>query len=132
MKFLLDTNVCIQYLNADSKNIIKNLKIHSPEDIVLCSVVKSELLTGAYKSNVSEKVLEKLQYFFDKFNSLSFDDIAAVEYGKIRAALEKSGIIIGPYDLQIASIAIAHDLILITHNTKEFARITGLKIEDWE
>ncbi len=132
MKYLLDTNVCIKYLNADSVRIVENLKKHMPDDITLCSVVKSELLTGAYKSNVTDKVLKKLNVFFDKFTSLVFDDEAADMYGKIRAELEKAGSAIGPYDMQIASIAIVHNLILITHNINEFSRIKDLKMEDWE
>mgnify|MGYP000883470440 CR=1 FL=1 len=132
MKYLLDTNVCIKYLNADSVRIVENLKKHMPDDITLCSVVKSELLTGAYKSNVTDKVLKKLNVFFDKFTSLVFDDEAADMYGKIRAELEKAGSAIGPYDMQSASIAIVHNLILITHNINEFSRIKDLKMEDWE
>ena len=98
----------------------------------MCSVVKSELLTGAYKSNVSQNILTRLEVFFAKFESFVFDDISADYYGKIRSELEKKGTIIGPYDLQIASIALANDLILVTHNTKEFQRIQELKLADWE
>jgi len=130
--YLLDTNVCINYLNGTSENIKVRMKKRTPDEIFLCSVVKSELLTGAYKSNVSEKVLTRLSYFFNAFESLPFDDAAADMYGKIRAQLESSGNIIGPYDLQIASIDLSNKLTLVTHNTGEFNRITGLKIEDWE
>lgn len=132
MKYLLDTNVCIKYLNADSENIKLKLKSNSPQNIFLCSVVKTELLTGAYKSNISHKTLLKLESFFNKFDSLFFDDISADICAKIRSDLEKKGKIIGPYDLQIAATALANDLTLVTHNIKEFKRIKGLKIEDWE
>ena len=100
--------------------------------IFLSSVVKSELLTGAYKSNVSEKVLSKLNYFFEKFDSLAFDDNVAEVYAKTRSQLEAKGLIIGPYDLQIAAIALVNDFTLVTHNTREFERIENLKLEDWE
>jgi tRNA(fMet)-specific endonuclease VapC len=130
--YLLDTNVCIRYLNGKSDAVIKRMREHSPDSIFLCSVVKSELLTGAYKSTSSKKILSRLMYFFEMFNSYSFDDAAADIYGKIRSALESKGLIIGPYDLQIASIALVHDLILVSNNTKEFKRINGLKLEDWE
>ncbi len=132
MKYLLDTNVCIKYLNGRSENIVTQLKKTSPDSIALCSVVKSELLTGAYKSNVSQNVLRRLEIFFEKFNSIPFDDKAALYYGKTRSELEKKGIVIGPYDLQIAAITLAHDLTLVTHNTKEFTRISELKLADWE
>ena len=64
--------------------------------------------------------------------TLPYDDTAAQEYGRIRAYLENAGTPIGPYDLQIAAIALVYDLIVVTHNTKEFRRIPGLKVEDWE
>ncbi|MDP1709482.1 MAG: PIN domain-containing protein, partial [Candidatus Komeilibacteria bacterium] len=65
-------------------------------------------------------------------NSLPFDGNAAREFGEIRAYLARQGTPIGPYDLQIAAIAKVHDLILVTHNTREFSRVLGLRLEDWE
>jgi tRNA(fMet)-specific endonuclease VapC len=53
-------------------------------------------------------------------------------YGEIQAALAKARILIGPNDLQIAAIAIANNLTLVTHNTREFSRVSSLKFEDWE
>ena len=69
---------------------------------------------------------------FSLINSLPFDGNAAREFGEIRAYLARQGTPIGPYDLQIAAIAKAHDLILVTHNTREFSRVLGLRVEDWE
>jgi tRNA(fMet)-specific endonuclease VapC len=63
---------------------------------------------------------------------VSFDDRAARYFGQIRANLQRQGTPIGPYDLQIAAIALANDLTLVTHNTREFARIDGLRLVDWE
>jgi len=132
MIYLIDTNVCIKYLNGQSDNIVKKLSTLSPDDIIICSTVRSELFTGAYKSKSFQKTYKRLLNFLDIFPSLPFDDDASEIYGKIRSQLEKSGTPIGPYDLQIASIALLHKLILVTHNKKEFSRIKGLKIEDWE
>jgi tRNA(fMet)-specific endonuclease VapC len=87
---------------------------------------------GANKSASPEKTLQKQQQFISRFSCLSFDNIAASFYGPIRSNLEHSGTTIGAHDLLIASIAIANDLILITHNTRKFLRIPGLKIEDWQ
>jgi tRNA(fMet)-specific endonuclease VapC len=70
--------------------------------------------------------------FCARFESLHFDDKAAHEYGKIRTNLEKNGNIIGPNDLIIASIAVANNLTLITHNVKEFSRVEGLIYESWQ
>ena len=132
MSYLLDTNICIRYLNGQSVSIKARLEQLRPEDITLCSVVKAELLYGAAKSRIGERTLERLHRFFSTFTSLSFDDSAAAAYGTIRADLEKRGVPIGPNDLMIAAIAVASDSILVTHNTREFGRILNLKHEEWE
>ncbi len=132
MTYLLDTNVCICYLNGRSESVKERFEALHPADIFLCSVVKSELLAGAYKSNNRQRTLEKLRLFFAPLQSLPFDDEAAVVYGQIRSNLERRGTPIGPYDLQIASIAIAKGLVLVTHNLREFGRVRGLILEDWE
>ncbi len=74
----------------------------------------------------------KLDAFLAPFTSLPFDDAAARKCAEIRRELERSGTIIGPHDLQIAPIALQHGLTLVTHNTQEFSRISGLQWEDWE
>lgn len=67
-----------------------------------------------------------------EFVSLPFDDQSAVIYGQIRPQLAAPGTPIDPNDLLIASIALANNLILVTHNTREFSRVEGLRLEDWE
>ncbi|MCI0694679.1 type II toxin-antitoxin system VapC family toxin [candidate division KSB1 bacterium] len=132
MTYLLDTNTCIKYLNGKSENIRQRLEGSQPQDIVLCSVVKAELFYGAMKSANPQKNLAKLQPFVSRFVSFFFDDVAAEVYGRIRADLEKLGTPIGPNDLLIAAISVANDVTLVTHNTREFSRVAGLKLEDWE
>ena len=78
------------------------------------------------------KNLSQVQIFCRQFQSQPFDDLAAEEYGRIRAHLAGLGMLIGPNDLLIASIALANGLTLVTHNTREFSRIPGLKLEDWQ
>jgi tRNA(fMet)-specific endonuclease VapC len=132
MTHLLDTNTCIKYLNGKSENIRQRLEASQPQDIILCSVVKAELFYGAMKSANPRKNQVKLQPFVTRFVSLPFDDVAAAEYGRIRAQLEKQGTPIGPNDLLIAAIGLANDVTVVTHNTREFSRVAGLKLEDWE
>jgi tRNA(fMet)-specific endonuclease VapC len=84
------------------------------------------------KSKKVESNLEKQHRFVECFESLSFDDEAAEVYSRIRTDLEKIGKPIGPNDLLIAAIAVANDMTLVTHNTGEFCRVKGLKIDDWE
>ena len=130
--FLLDTNVCIQFLNGTSEAVKTNFQQHTPTEIALCSVVKAELLFGARNSEKVEANLSKVQQFFQPFKSLAFDDRCAEEYAQIRADLTRQGNIIGPNDLIIASIARAHDAVLITNNTNEFNRVTNLRMKDWQ
>ena len=132
MKFLLDTNVCIQFLNGRSESVRQQLIRRQPDDIMLCSIVKAELRFGVAKSNNPLQSLNKITPFLERFASLPFDDNAAVVYATIRADLERIGLPIGPNDLLIAAIAIANQLVLVTHNAREFGRVRGLKTEDWE
>jgi tRNA(fMet)-specific endonuclease VapC len=130
--WLLDTNAWINYLNYPDSKIKEHLKSHKKEEIVLCDVVISELYYGAYKSKRQKENLELIDKLSKEFVSLPFESISAKTAGFIRAELSKKGTPIGPYDLQIASIAKVNNITVVTHNTKEFTRIDGLKIEDWE
>ncbi len=132
MIYLLDTNVCARYLNGKSLAIRQRLRSTNLADIAVCSVVKGELFYGAMKSNNLEKTLDRQQEFLKLFVSLPFDDDASLIYGRIRAELSAKGIIIGANDLQIAAIAMVNNLILVTHNVREFSRVNGLRFEDWE
>jgi tRNA(fMet)-specific endonuclease VapC len=132
MKYLLDTNACIRFLNGRSEPLRKRVLQTNPEDIFLCSVVKAELFYGAMKSRSPVRALEKQHQFVSQFISLPFDDSAAEIYSQIRANLEKGGTPIGPYDLQIAAIAISNELTLVSHNLREFSRVQNLSLDDWE
>lgn len=132
MKYLLDTNVCARYLNGKSPAVRERIRATNRDDIAVCSVVKAELFYGAMRSNNPQKTLANQQQFLNLFVSLPFDDNVALIYGEIRAQLTALGTPIGPNDFQIAAIALANNLILVTHNVREFSRVNGLKIEDWE
>ena len=129
MIFLPDT---IRFLNP-GENLVKDRFLSAdPSTIWLCAVVKAELFFGAMKSSRIPENLALLDELFADFESVSFDDAAARKYGEIRSDLTRKGTPIGPNDLMIAAIALVHEFILITHNTREFKRVTGLKVEDWE
>ncbi|MBW4564610.1 MAG: type II toxin-antitoxin system VapC family toxin [Mojavia pulchra JT2-VF2] len=132
MRYLLDTNVCARYLNGRSLLIRERLRSTNVKDIAVCSVVKAELFYGAMRSNDPNRTLARHQEFLNLFVSLPFDDSTALVYGRIRAELLANGTPIGPNDFQIAAIALTHNLTLVTHNTREFSRVSGLTIEDWE
>ena len=132
MKYLLDANTCIRLLNSSDEEVTRRFKACQPADIVLCSVVKAELLYGARRSARVEFNLKRLEHFAAPLQSLPFDDRCAHDYGLMRADLAAQGKPIGANDLMIAAIARAHDLILVTHKTGEFSRVVGLRVEDWE
>ena len=130
--FLLDTNACIRVLNDTSPALVARLREHRPAGIRLCSTVKAELSYGARHSSRPAADLRLLNEFFSAFSSLPFDDTCAEHYGIIRNDLSRAGTPIGPNDLMIAATAMAHGFILVTHNTDEFSRVVGLRLEDWE
>jgi tRNA(fMet)-specific endonuclease VapC len=132
MKYLLDTNPCIVYLNGRSSILRERINAAGDTNLATCSIVLAELSYGAAKSDSPELTFQKQREFLSRFHSFSFDDIAARVYGPIRSALEKGGDVIGAHDLLIAAIAVANNLIVVSHNTREFARIPGLQVEDWE
>lgn len=103
----------------------------SPKDIKISSVVKGELLLGAFKSQTREQTTKKVEKFLKPFDVVDFSAKMAYDYAEIRASLEKSGNSIGANDLLIAATALNKKATLVTHNTDEFSRVRGLDIEDW-
>ena len=132
MRYLLDTNTCIIYLKGRNLNLKQRLEAVPISEIAVCSIVKAELCFGAMKSANPERNFALQQAFLKQFVSLPFDDLAATTFGVMRSQLETKGIPIGAYDLQIAAIALANNLTRATHNTREFERVDGLQVEDWE
>lgn len=131
MKYLLDTNICIYFLNQRSEKLAERLGEAGTENIALCSIVKAELFYGAMKSAKPAQNLARQEAFLEIFQSLPFDDFAAQTYAEIRTNLERIGSPIGPNDLCIAAIALTNGLTLISNNIKEFKKVARLKLEDW-
>ena len=132
MIYLPDTNTCISLLRQKQPNLIARWRSTKASDVALCSIVIYELRHGAESSTDPPREHAKLDVFVAPFSSLPFDDACAAKCAEIRHALERTGQRIGPHDLQIAAIAVHHNLILVTHNTREFGRISSLRLEDWE
>lgn len=132
MPWLLDTNAVSVLLNQRSPELTLKIASAAEADLFLCSVVKAELLYGAWKGPDPARALAKLMPLFSRLKSLSFNDRAADFYGRILAQLSAQGNRIGPNDTMIAAIALANNLTLVTHNTREFSRVPGLVIEDWQ
>ncbi|MEA3498173.1 MAG: type II toxin-antitoxin system VapC family toxin [Campylobacterota bacterium] len=128
---MLDTNICIYIIKNKPKSVIEKFKEYDVGDISLSSITVSELYYGAYKSQYIEKNLLALEHFLQPFNIIEYDLKASIEYGQIRASLEKQGNIIGGLDMQIAAHARSLDMTLITNNTKEFIKVDNLIIGNW-
>lgn len=94
--------------------------------------MEAELRFGAAHSPQPIRTLAPIEALLGTITVLPFDSASAKIYGQIRAMLRQAGTMIGANDLLIASITLANDLILVTHNVSEFSRVPGLKIEDWE
>ena len=131
MKYMLDTNICIYIIKKHPIHVLNHLKKQNISDICLSSITLAELEYGVQKSERKVQNGLALAEFLSPIEIMPFDEVAAIEFGKIRSNLEKKGKLIGEYDLMIAAHAIALDLILVTNNIKEFKRVTDLKIENW-
>ncbi len=132
MRYLLDANTCIDHFRKGAASPVTNRILAAPQaDIAVCSIVRGELLVGAIKSQNPAASIAQVARFSANFPSLPFDDLAADRYAELRAHLETTGMPIGPNDMLIAAIAIAHGLIVVTNNLKEFQRVPGLAVEDW-
>lgn len=132
MTHLLDTNACVAYLRARNAKLCGRVDSSPPGDVALCTIVLAELLYGAVKSRDPVTERAAVDAFAAPYACLPFDPAAATEYARVRFDLEARGLMIGANDLLIASIALAHGLTVVTHNTAEFGRVPGLAIEDWE
>jgi tRNA(fMet)-specific endonuclease VapC len=128
---LLDTDTCIRFLRDDPE-VKKNITRHDPESIHISILTIYELRVGIEKSTFrkKEKICD-LAALIELLKVVPFSDDEASESARIRAELEKKGTPIGSIDYLIAGIALSHDCILVTGNTKEFKRVKGLKIETW-
>ncbi|HAL93439.1 MAG TPA: VapC toxin family PIN domain ribonuclease [Spirochaetaceae bacterium] len=129
--YYLDTNTCIYFLNGKYESIKEKVLSIPPNEIGIPSIVKAELFFGAYKSKNRKSNIEKVEMFLEPFEIIAFDDLMTYVYADIREKMEKTGALIGPNDLLIASIVKFYDGILVTNNEKEFGKVEVLRIENW-
>ena len=127
---LLDTNICIHVINAKPPAVLERFRQHRMGEIGLCSVVAAELAYGVAKSG-SARNRQALEMFLAPLIILPFDEAALWAYGDLRAELERKGTPIGALDTMIAAHALSQQSTLVTNNTREFARIPGLALENW-
>jgi tRNA(fMet)-specific endonuclease VapC len=127
---LLDTNICIYIINSKPASVLARFQQYRMGDIGMSSVVAAELAFGVAKSG-SARNRQALEMFLAPLTIFPFDDEAVWAYGDLRAALERSGTPIGPLDTMIAAHALSQQATLVTNNTREFSKVSGLRLENW-
>jgi tRNA(fMet)-specific endonuclease VapC len=130
LRYLLDTNLCIRVLRDRPRAVRDRFNLEA-DGLCISTIVLSELLHGAAKSDRPEHNRREVERFAARLDVLAFDEAAAAHAADIRATLERQGLPIGGYDLLIAGHARSRGLTVITGNLAEFGRIDGLRCEDW-
>lgn len=132
MRFMLDTNLCIDLMRGKANAAFKRLRRLQPDDAGISSITLAELWYGAEKSNRRAHHESLILAFCAPLALAAFDSHAAEQYGFVRAALERAGTPIGALDTLIAAHALALQATLLTANTREFRRVAGLNVENWQ
>lgn len=128
--YVLDTNTLIYFFKGMG-NVSRNLLKVPPRDIVVPTIVLFELEVGIANSTSPVKRQKQLQDLINVVNISPFGYKEAKYASTIRVKLEKKGLVIGPYDILIAAVALSQKGTLVTHNTAEFERVEGLELIDW-
>ena len=131
IRYMLDTNVCIDILRGKSDTLVSCLADHDPSEVAISSIVFAELQFGICKSSNPSQNLEAVTDFCTPMSILPFDSNAAEHYGRVRTHLQRLGSPIGPLDTLIAAHALAVNTVLVTNNKREFRRVAGLLVENW-
>jgi tRNA(fMet)-specific endonuclease VapC len=130
VKFLLDTDICIDALKQNER-VLNRLLSAAREDVAVSVITEAELRAGAAKSSSPPKTLKLVENFLSPITLLEFTSQDAIAYAAVRSKLERAGIPIGPLDTLIASQAVARKLTVISNNEREFRRVAGLSVENW-
>lgn len=129
MSFLLDTNICIAHFRRPA-GLAHRFIQHSGR-LSIASLVLAELYVGAYYLADPAPLVAKIHDLLSDVVVLPFDDVCAEQFGKLRGGLLQRGISVSTVDLMIATVALVHDLTVVTHNTADFQNIPDLRLEDW-
>lgn len=130
LRYMLDTNIVI-YTIKNKPQAVKEAFVAHYGQMCISTVTLMELIYGAEKSAAPGRNLKEVEGFAARLDVLDYDSNAAAHSGELRAELARAGQPIGPYDQLIAGHARSRGLILVTNNEKEFARVPGLRVENW-
>ena len=129
MKFLLDTNICSAHMRRPAQ--LAHRFIQYLDQLVIPTIVLGELYAGAYRHPAPSRLLGLISDLVQEVHVLDFDRDCAERFGRVRGEFLQKGIVVSTVDLMIASVALVHDLTLVTNNTADFGAIPGLRLEDW-
>lgn len=130
LRYILDTNLCIATIR-DKPGTVRGAFNQHHAQMCISSITVMELMYGVELSAQPQRNLVEVEGFIARLDVLDYDAAAAAHTAQIRAELKKAGTQIGPYDQMIAGHARSRGLVVVTHNTKEFQRVAGLRLEDW-
>ena len=129
--YALDTNICVYLMTRTYPQVRERLRQHKPSEIRIPALVLAELMVGGTESAQREKVTRTVNAFACQFEVVDFGKECAAAYGAIKADLMQRSLKMGPNDLMIAASALAIGATLVTNNTKDFAHVEGLSLENW-
>jgi len=130
-RYLLDTNTCIAVMRGNP-GAVQRMAAVGPGDFAVSTITGYELFTGVAKCARPARERAEVDLLLSTVSQVPFETTTSKEAARIRALLESQGQTIGPYDLLLAGQALAAALILVTANTKEFSRVPGLTLENWQ
>lgn len=130
LTYMLDTNICIYVMKHYPPDLRDKFNALA-DQLCISSITLGELHYGAEKSAHRADKLIAIEHFVARLDVLPFAEKAAAHYGQVRAELERAGRPSGPHDMQIGGHARSEGLIVVTNNMREFARMPGVRAENW-
>ena len=132
IRYLLDTNIVSYFAKGISASLVQRMHVGlDAQDIAISAITRAELRYGVEMMDKFDKRRRRIDLLLKELPALPWGDEAADEFGRLKASLRRNGTPVGDFDTQIAAHALAENLILVTHNTRPFERIPGLKLADW-
>jgi tRNA(fMet)-specific endonuclease VapC len=131
MKYLLDTDTCIYFLNRE-KSIVSKMNVIPVNDMAISIITTAELQFGAFNSHKIAENMERIKYLRSIINIINLNMKITEEYAEIKSNLRKSGAPIDDFDILIGATAIVNNLMLVTNNVQHFSRIKNITIENWK
>ena len=129
MSFLLDTDTCSAVLKRPAR--LAHRFVQYQGRLAISTVTLAELHDWAHRPPDPTSRLQQISDLLAEVALLDFGAACAAEFGRLRSLLRRQGIVVGPLDLMIGSVALVHGLTVVTHNTAHFALIPGLTVDDW-